>query len=190
MSPIIIQQADKSTIVDIITIVVPAFVTIIGLLVNYFFTNRNIKNEISKKKVDISLKYLSEAPYKSLELFEKMKSMDVDKERDEYLKLFTELSNTVFAYGSEDAIKILGAFQQNNYAMNHGNGDKQKAVAFFILLTCQIKYDLTGIEISPDSWYRMKITDYETNIENKERFIKATNEVVDELNLKEFMKIK
>jgi hypothetical protein len=86
-------------------------------------------------------------------------------------------------------IKILGAFQQNNYAMTQGNGDKQKAIAYFILLTCQIRYDLTGIEISPDSWYKIKINDYETNIENKIKFINATNEIVEELNLKEFMKI-
>jgi len=187
MLPVIIQQAEKSTTIDILTIIVPALVTIVGLLLNYFFTNRNIKNEISKKKLDISLEYLSEAPYKSLELFEKMREKGKEAE---YLKLFTELSNTVFAYGSEDAIKILGAFQQNNYAMNNGNGDKQKAISYFILLTCQIKYDLTGIEISPDSWYKIKITDYETNLENKNKFIKATNEVVEELNLKDFMKIK
>lgn len=185
--PIIIQQPEKSAIIDILTIVVPALITIVGLLVNYFFTNRNIKNEISKKKLDISLEYLSEAPYKTLELFEKMR---VKGKEAEYLELFTELSNTVFAYGSEEAIKILGAFQQNNYAINSGNGDMQKSIAYFILLTCQIKYDLTGIEISPDSWYKIKITDYETNIENKNKFIKATNEVVEELNLRDFMKIK
>lgn len=185
MLPVIIQQPEKSAWVDILTIIVPAGVTIIGLFVNYVFTNRNIKNEINKKKVDISLEYLSKAPYESLDLLEKLLKQD-----KKALEVFVEFANTVFSYGSEDAIKILGQLQQNNYALAQGGGDKNKTMAYFILLTCQIKADLTGIKVNPELWYRLKINDYETNLENKEKFRKATNEVVEELNLAEFLKIK
>lgn len=183
MLPIIIQQPSNTTWVDLMTAIIPAGVTIIGFIINYFVLNKSIKDQVSKKKTDISLEYLSKAPLLSLQLFEEMRT----KNESEMLKSFIELSNTVFAYGSENAIKILAELQQNNYKGVKDN--PYKIMAYYIILTCQIKSDLTEIKVNPEFWYKLKLKDYETNLDAKKGLIDATNQVVEELELDDFLRI-
>lgn len=185
--PIIIQQPSTNTWIDLITVLIPAGVTIIGFVINYFVLNKSIKDQVSKKKTDISLEYLSKAPLLSLELFDKIR----EKKQDEMLEIFIELANTVFAYGSKDAIKILAELQQNNYkiSVSPESNNPYKTMAYYILLTCQIKSDLTDIKVNPEFWYKLKLNDYELNQTVKKDLIDATNQVVAELQLDDYLKI-
>lgn len=54
------------------------------------------------------------------------------------------------------------------------------------LMLCQIKYDLTGIEISPEYWYRMRFTGYKIM---KPELDELNNNIVKDLKLNPFLKI-
>ena len=49
-----------------------------------------------------------------------------------------------------------------------------------------MKYDLTGVEINPEFWYRMRLTDYSAL---KDELDRITNEIVERLNLQPFLRI-
>ena len=59
-------------------------------------------------------------------------------------------------------------------------------IAYYILLLCQVKYDLTGIKINPQYWFRMRLTDYQ---KLKDNLNSANNKIVKELKLDKFLKI-
>ena len=105
------------------------------------------------------------------------------------LKSFQEIMSLTFAYGSKEAIMIVSSMQETNYllAKEPDKVDKNKMIAYYILLACQVKYDLTGIKINPEYWYRMRMTDYKAMKENLD---KATNKIVDELQLEGFLLVK
>lgn len=65
--------------------------------------------------------------------------------------------------------------------------EKYRAISLYTLLATQIKYDVTGIAVSPEFWLQMKLNDYSAN---KSEFKKANNLIVKELNLKSEFKIK
>ena len=78
--------------------------------------------------------------------------------------------------------------QKENYA---SNGDPNKmnrfrVMASYVLLATQIKYDVTGIHVNPEFWFKMRITDYEIN---RNEIREANNRLVQELNLNKKMKI-
>lgn len=60
-------------------------------------------------------------------------------------------------------------------------------IAMYILLATQIKYDVTGIIVSPEKWYEMRMNDYEIN---REKMRLANNNVVKmfELNKRFYIK--
>ena len=58
--------------------------------------------------------------------------------------------------------------------------EKYRAISLYTLLATQIKYDVTGIAVSPEFWLQMKLNDYSVS---KSEFKKANNLIVKELNL-------
>ena len=58
---------------------------------------------------------------------------------------FKELMSLIFAYGSKEAIMLMTNMQQ--------------LIPYSILLLCQMKYNLTGIKINPEYWFRMRLSD-------------------------------
>lgn len=79
--------------------------------------------------------------------------------------------------------------QQLNYRLadNNADADKAEVIPYYILLLCQIKYDLTGIKINPEYWFRMRLSDYSTMEKDLKR---ATNKIVEKLKLDTFLKFK
>lgn len=158
-------------------------VTIIGLIVTYILTTKTIQKEVENKKTNISLDELAKVPHNLLLLME-----DMLKGTPGFLDEFINIVAKIFAYGSKEAIKIAANMQEYNYLYNgkeHFN--PFRLMAYFIILTCQIKYDLTGQKINPEYWYKIKITDYQ---DKKAIFISANNAIVDELELDSFLIIK
>ncbi len=169
---------------------IPAVVTIIGFVVTYFLNKRNFKEEVNKAKVSTTLDKISDLPYKILTLMDTMLQKNKSKNHEQTnLKLFQEIMSLTFAYGSKEAILIVSSMQEANYLLSRDPDkvDKNDIIAYYILLACQVKYDLTGIKINPEYWYRMRLTDYKAMKENLD---KATNKIVHELQLEDFLSVK
>lgn len=175
---------DENTAV-IISACITAFVTISGFIVTYFLNKRNFKEEINKQKVNINLDKIADLPYKIQNLMDTM----LDKKNDRAMvSAFKDLVSLIFAYGSKEAIKIVTSMQEMNYlvAANPESVDKNTVMVYYILLLCQVKYDLTGIEINPEYWYRMRLTDY---TKMKDFLDQENNKIVKRLVLHEFLYI-
>lgn len=177
---------ETSLLTDYLAIFIPAIITIIGFIINILVTQSSIRKEINKKKTDIYLEESSKVPSDILNLLNKILA---NKNSNSVLNDFKSLTVKIFSYGSEDAIKIISSMQQFNYqlAKEAPADTNYKLISFYILLACQVKYDLTGIKINPEYWYKLQLKDY---IETSEKLISANNELVDELSLDKFLKIK
>ena len=128
---------------------------------------------------------MSTMPYFILELLEKMNK---SQGQGDILNDFISLMNTVYAYGSEKAILIAATMQKENYEKAKSKQfEKYRAISLYTLLATQIKYDVTGIVVSPEFWLQMKLNDYSVS---KSEFKKANNLIVKELNLKSEFKVK
>ena len=179
----------SDNIVAILAACIPAVVTIIGFVVTYFLNKRNFKEEVNKAKVNATLEKISDLPYKILTLMDTMLQKDKAKGQEQFnLKSFQEIMSLTFAYGSKEAMAIVSSMQEANYLLSNEPSkiDKNEIMAYYILLACQVKYDLTGIKINPEYWYRMRITDYK---KMKKDLDKATNRVVNKLQLDDFLSI-
>ena len=169
---------------EIFKVIITPSITIIGFIINIVLTRSDLKKQLSKKKSEITLEKLSEVPLEILDLLNSI----FEKKKD-ILDKFKKLTSKIFAYGSEDAIKILATMQQYLYNKDKYDEDDDKylIICYNILLLCQVRYDLTGIKISPEYWYKMRLTDYNVMSQN---LIKSTNTIVEFLNLEEFLMIR
>lgn len=205
------------TIKDWLTILIPALVTLIGFIVTYFSLRKSFKDEIRKQKSNIALEKMSTVPFETLDLYETMmvptkiqkqineienknqlsrddrisiqKLNDQIREaQDLILNKMTKLYNTIYAYGSVNAIKIVSSMQKINYSLRPDSTNEEKWIimAHMILLASQVKKDVTNITVNPQKWFEMKITDYETN---RQVFDPLINRVVEKLELDEKFKI-
>lgn len=162
----------------LITSGVTSIISIIGFIVTYKSMKRNFKEELEKEKASIHIEKMSSIPYEILKL---MDNMMQTSGKGDYLNDFTSLMDTIYAYGSKDAIKIAATMQKENYSLrNTKTFNKYRAISMYILLATQIKSDVTGIRVSPELWLEMKITDY---TKNRNDFKRANNDIVEELKL-------
>lgn len=147
---------DWNLIVSIATILT----TLLGFVVTYKLTKRNLKDELLKSKALLGLEKMEEVPFKLLEL------LTAINEGETKQAAYFELMHTIYAYGTSDAVKIAITLQRNNYEMskNQPNGSVNppsfRPLTLLSLLITQVKYDLTGEIINPESWFVMRITDY------------------------------
>jgi len=168
----------------IITVSVPAIITIIGFIVTYFTLSRNFKNELAKQKSGLHLEKMSNAPYQVLDLIDRLKSG-----KGNTINEMTSLLNTIYAYGTADSIKIVSLMQKENYAANSDTSklNAYRVLSFYGLLASQIKFDVTGLLVSPDLWFQMKLMDYSNA---RERIKIENNKLVNELRLNNGLEIK
>lgn len=210
------QNAVMST-KDWLTILIPAFITLLGFVVTYFSLRKSFKDEIRKQKSNIALDKMSTIPFETLDLYEKiMTPIRVQKQiaeiegknniskgdqvRIQKLKTemreagdsiydkMTNLYNTIYAYGSIEAIKIVSSMQKINYGLKTDASNEERFIimAHMILLASQVKKDVTSITVNPEQWFEMKLTDYG---EKRDLFDPLVNKVVDDLGLNEGFKI-
>ena len=176
----------------ILSVTIPALVAIIGFIVTYVLNKRNFHEELRKQKTNIQLEKFADVPYDILMLFTAI--VDGMKNEKVIVKNFNSLMVKIFVYGSKEAISIAADMQEFNFT-NAASLTKQeppvdylaKLMAYYILLLCQIKYDLTETMINPEYWYRIKFKDYSTT---KEQYSKSVNEIVGKLNLQPFLRIR
>lgn len=177
----IMQQASLFEIFNkpIITTLVTSAITILGFVFTYRSIKKSFKNEISKQRKFISLDKISSLPYDIIELFDEMKKSKNIKE--EFQTKHAHIYNSIYCYGSKEAIKIAATMQKESYNSSAGiNSEKYRMLCQVILLVTQLKYDATEEAISPKYWYEMRITDYD---KIKDQIETINNKLVEELQL-------
>ena len=168
----------------IITAGVTSIISIIGFVVTYNSMKKNFKQELEKEKTSVHIEKMSTVPYNVLELMDKIIKTGG---QGDFLEDFVVMMNTIYAYGSPKAIKIAATMQKENYEKNRTKQfDKYRALSLYTLLATQVKYDVTGMAVSPELWLQMKLNDYS---KNKDGFKKANNQLVKELDLNNKFKI-
>jgi len=173
----------------LITSGIPAVVSIIGFILTYFLNKRNFQEEVTKQRLNVQLEKTSRLPYHIQELLVQLvEAGNSQKHIVKHTDSMRDLLATVFAYGSRDAILLATNMQEQIYAMqrNPDSVSPYSLIAYYILLLCQVKYDLTGVEINPEFWYRMRLKDYSAL---KDELDRITNEIVERLNLQPFLRI-
>lgn len=179
------------------------FVTIAGFIVTYFLTKKNFKDEIIKNKISVNVENVKELPYRICKIMdrsimmlnidkenieEKEKKTKKEKSQESLNEEFVDILSNVLCYGSKDAVDISIKMQTLAYSMNY-NRDKKisyDALAVYSLLITQIKYDLTSEIISPESWFKLRLTDYS---KTRPQIVSSINRIVDELNLNKKFKV-
>lgn len=171
---------------DWLSILIPAGVTITGLIVNYFATKSNIKNEIAKQQGSIKLEKLLKCledyqeTYRAIMTSSKLPDKEKEKVINKQALAFRKIMDYVYLYGSENACKITSAWQQYNYIESQSSTNKMIPICYANLLSSQICLDVTGTCNKPSYYYKMNLTDYNTT---KDKIEKTHNDIVKSLKL-------
>lgn len=201
----------------IITAVVTSIISIIGFVVTNASMRKSFKNELMRQRDGVALEKMATIPYETLDFYditvklgrtdnemknysgnnltrqqiiEKRKLEEEKKQLDaQLLERMNYLYNTIYAYGSPTAIKIVSKMQSTNYILgeNATKSERLQILAYMILLATQVKKDVTAITVNPQYWLQLRITDY--HIKHAE-IDEVINKVVDELELDKEFKIK
>lgn len=200
----------------IITAVVTSIISIIGFIVTNASMRKSFKNELMRQRDSVALEKMATIPYETLDFYDiTVKLGRTDKELRNYagnnlsrqqitekkrleeekkqldaqlLERMNYMYNTIYAYGSPTAIKIVSKMQSTNYILgeNATEEEKMKILAYMILLASQVKKDVTAVIVNPQYWLQMRITDYHIK---HEKIDTAINQAVDELKLDKEFKI-
>lgn len=170
----------------LISVGIPAIISIVGFIVTVFTLKKGFQNELAKQKATVQLDKMAVMPYEILALMQKM--IDAGKQKappslqKELKDKMDWIFSSIYAYGSSKAIHILATMQSENYrnAAVPDNTDKFRTMAFYVLLTVQIRADITGEIVSPEEWFKLKLTDFQAN---REMIKEANNRLIKELNL-------
>lgn len=164
---------------------VEILISIIGVIITIYTLRKDFQNELAKQKANMQLDKMSMMPYEILELLNEIINSENKanlQTKKELLEKMNKIFSTIYAYGTSTAIHILADMQRENYQNNStpDRADKFRMMAFYVLLTVQIRADITGEIVSPEEWFKLKITDFQ----NYRDIIKnANNKIVQELKL-------
>lgn len=167
---------------------ITAIITIIGFIISYFLLIKSFKQELAKQKIDIYLNELTDIPYQILQLLDFVVSNS--KNQEELVGDLRKFSNKILAYGTDEAVRVSAKMFSISYRSSKNPKEKKNnedIMVIYVLLFCQLKYDLTGIKISPEQYYISKLTDYKP--ENNRKIKDANNSLVKALNIDSFFLI-
>lgn len=164
---------------NIATVIIQSIITIVGFVVTYLGIRLNLKNELVKRKSELHIERMAEMPYKLLDIMNK-NNMQKTKAESVTIEDLNNILTTIYAYGSKEAIKIAAHMQKKVYLNNQ---DKWEMICLYPLLANQIKYDITGIFITSDFWFDMKLNDYNSDSEIHNKLIDINNNLVRELDV-------
>ena len=176
----------NETISLLLSVGIPAIISIIGFIITIFTLKKGFQNELAKQKANIQLDKMAVMPYEILAFMQEV--IDAGKQetspavQQKLKEKMDWLFSSVYAYGSSKAIHILATMQSENYknAAMPENSDQYRTMAFYVLLIAQIRADITGEIVSPEEWFKLKIKDFQAN---REMIKVANNRLVEELDL-------
>ncbi len=153
-------------------------VTLIGIFLAYYGIKRNFRNEVSKIKQKVAIDAMQELPYEICNLMAMM--TDKKSNLNQNVKSLRNILFKIISYGSKDAVKLAILMQQLAYKKERTKTDGHIQLAAYSLLIVQVKYDLTSEIISPESYFKIQLTDYETT---KDIFASKMNKIIEDLEL-------
>lgn len=159
---------------------VTIFVTILGFVVTFFASRKNLANEILKFKQTSQVDQVKDLAYRLCDLMYQMK--EPKKNNQEIIDNYAEIMNKVIAYASSDAVNISIWGQQINFQNCISGKSSFAPLVALALLISQLKYDASAEIIPADTWFRLRINDYEKS-GMKSEIEKLITETVEELNL-------
>ena len=182
-------------IIDILSIIVPSVITIVGFVVSYIINKRshyqNIQQIKAEKQISDLYSILNDV-FKFLDMLLPLYAQQEDILND-FRELKERIYTTVFSAGSKDAVNIMTYIQEITYSgIDDGvQVPSYQVIASYVLLAMQIKYDVTGVEISPITWYKGGFTTQKMLAESNfyDDSIIEINNIVDQLKLKSFLRI-
>ena len=131
-------------------------ITVIGFIVTYFASRKNLSDEILKFKQTSQVDLAKDL---SLELCNLLQKMYDKVSQDKLQKSYAELMNKVLAYASEDAVKIAIWGQKVCFEIKKTGNTNAPLVALSLLIS-QLKYDSSNVVISADTWFKMRVNNY------------------------------
>ena len=164
----------------LISSMVTIFITVTGFVVTYFLSRKNLADEILKFKQTSQIDQMKDLAFRLCDLMYRMRDAQTIKQKsiDEY----AEIMNKVLAYASADAVNIAIWGQQINFQnQNSGQTNVAPLVALALLIS-QLKYDASSEIIPADTWFRLRINDYEST-EMKSQVENLIVKTVKKLNL-------
>lgn len=177
---------NTETLMGIMQIVVPSVVTIVSLVIAFTSAKKSIRAEIEKQKMNLWLEKVDSLPMEVLNyIYGAMEQRKSSIAAQQYQTILEK----VLAYGSSEAILIIASIRElmRDSDKNEEQDDKGKIIAHFVLLLCQLKYDISDIKTNPSFWYRIYTSDFS---KQKQAYKKMNNEIVSELELADFLEIK
>lgn len=190
---------DPKIVVAIITTLSTITISILGFYLDFKKNKRTLLNEISKNKSNKQIDKLQDIPIELVECI-KLVSRDNDEEFltkkvNVYLHKIDNLINEISAYGSEDALKLSGHIKQfltkqiRKSILNGGSiskYDKSQIISYLALLLCQLKFDLKGLFIKPNLYYRCSLDEYSEQYDEIYRYmVISNNNLINTLKLNE-----
>lgn len=174
------------------SILVPSGISILGFIITYKLTNKNLKDEIKKFKYTMMIE-------NNKEILEDLVTFIDETQVGKFnnVKNLNAFTNKVYAFGSTDLIRIYADYRQMIYRLEKENkNSKNKSgmnstlpLAYFTLMITQTKFDFTGEITPPSEIFRIWLRDYESNENNKKSINNDINILVDKLKLNENFKV-
>lgn len=171
---------------ELLSIIIPSTVSIIGFIISYWQNRKYIENEVLKNKRFLMLE-------KGIELIGKAKVfIDYNKMGELSQDELNDLVNDIYLYGSKDVITILSEFMQYNYQIQVKRDQNNicKMMAYCTLLVVQLKYDYFGEITNPIDTLKIRLKDIYTKKDFYKDMKININSIVEELNLNKEFKIK
>lgn len=182
-------------VIDWISILIPSVVTIIGFYVSNRINKREFNQHIQEIKIENQLANMYELPKDVFTFIDMigMLYMPPHKSPEGFDELKDKIYTSVICFGSEDAVKIMVHIHE---MLSAGIDDgivipTSRLIAGYVILAMQIKYDVTGIENSPLTWYSGRFTSQKMREAGPfyDDSIIDINNIVDRLHLKSFLRI-
>lgn len=168
--------------------IISSLVTIIGFFISFLVIKRELNNslhiqhnEFLMKKMDDIIEMINDNILYTLDIFKSNKTENSAFNLSQRLEL---LYKKILPYGTYKDIMILETIQTAAYSWEIKKEKYKNYNLYFIanmyLLMCQIKMEMTGIIVNPESLFRMKFSDYESK---KADLTLMVNDTVNNLDL-------
>lgn len=189
------ESGNQIDIIDILSIIVPSIVTVLGFFISNRISKKEFNQHIQEIKFEKQLANMYELPKDVFTFIDMIGMLYVPphKAPEGFDELKDKIYTTVICSGSEDAMKIMVHIRET---LSAGIDDgieipASRLIAGYVLLAMQIKYDVTGIENSPLTWYSGRFTSQKMLEAGPfyEASIIDINNIVNQLNLKSFLRI-
>lgn len=180
---------------DYLSIFIPSLITILGFIIATFNNKKNLDQSIQKYKTELQISDLYGLQKDAIECSYAICRLisSTGGDYNELKRLQNKINLTVICFGSDDAVKIVLYIKNLIFTgVDDGIGvSNRDLIAAYVLLAMQLKYDTTGIKTSPEVWYSGMFTSNKMLSSGfYDDSIIAINQIVDELDLNDFLKIK